>query len=162
MRLTVYTDYALRVMMYLAVHHGDGEKVTIERMARAYGISRSHLMKVVNEFSQHGLIEATRGRTGGLRLGREPAAITIGEIVRLAEADFALVECQSPDEASSCVIVRSCQLKHGLRRAVDAFFAELDALTLAATVASPAVAAEMLGIDAVPATVIPIHPLPVR
>ena len=133
MRLTVYTDYALRVMMYLAVHHGDGEKVTIERMARAYGISRSHLMKVVNEFSQHGLIEATRGRTGGLRLARDPAAISIGEIVRLAEEDFALVECHGPAAASTCVIVRSCQLKHGLRRAVEAFFAELDAMTLSET-----------------------------
>lgn len=158
MRLTVYTDYALRVMMYLAVHHGDGEKVTIERMARAYGISRSHLMKIVNEFSQHGLIEATRGRTGGLRLARDPAAISIGEIVRLAEEDFALVECHGPAAASTCVIVRSCQLKHGLRRAVEAFFSELDAMTLADTVSSPDMAAEVLGIDGRPATVIPILP----
>ena len=158
MRLTVYTDYALRVLMYVAVHHGAGEKVTIERMARAYGISRSHLMKVVNEFSQHGLIEATRGRTGGLRLARDPAAISIGEIVRLAEEDFALVECHGPAAASTCVIVRSCQLKHGLRRAVEAFFAELDAMTLADTVSSPDMAAEVLGIDGRPATVIPILP----
>ena len=158
MRLTVYTDYALRVMMYLAVHHGDGEKVTIERMARAYGISRSHLMKVVNEFSQHGLIEATRGRTGGLRLARDPAAISIGEIVRLEEEDFALVECHGPAAAPTCVIVRSCQLKHGLRRAVEAFFAELDAMTLADTVSSPDMAAEVLGIDGRSATVIPILP----
>jgi Rrf2 family nitric oxide-sensitive transcriptional repressor len=160
MRLTVYTDYALRVMMYLALHHGDGEKVTIERMARAYGISRSHLMKIVNEFSQHGLIEATRGRTGGLRLGREPAAITIGEIVRLAEEDFALVECHGSGEASDCVIVRSCQLKQGLRRAVEAFFAELDAMTLADTVASPEMAADMLGTEGALGAVIPILSAP--
>jgi Rrf2 family nitric oxide-sensitive transcriptional repressor len=133
-RLTVYTDYMLRVLMYLSLRYKSGEVATIDEMATAYGISRSHLTKIVNELAQRGVIETVRGRSGGARLARDPSRISIGEIVRLAEKDFAIVECHDADNEPSCVIYQACTLKRGLRRAVDAFMRELDGMTLADTV----------------------------
>src|SRR5512139_1979197 len=95
MRLTLYTDYTLRVMMYLAVKYADGGTATIDEIASGYAISRSNLTKIVNELSQQGFIETIRGRAGGMRLARPPAEISIGALVRLAEKDFSVVECHS-------------------------------------------------------------------
>ncbi len=148
MRLTVYTDYTLRVMMYLATSYPRGETATIVEIATAYGISRSHLMKIVNELSQNGFVEALRGRSGGVRLARPPDEISVGELVRMAEKDFTVVPCHEKGGETHCVILPACNLKRVMRRAIDAFIGELDKVTLAQTLTVPSVAAALLHIGA--------------
>ncbi|MGH6988213.1 MAG: RrF2 family transcriptional regulator [Caulobacteraceae bacterium] len=128
MRLTVYTDYALRVLMYLAVH--PEPTPTIGEIARSHGVSRNHLMKVVYELGVAGYIETTRGRGGGLRLARPPERIGLGEVVRQTEPDLALVPCFEPTRAS-CVLTPACKLRAALRRAEAAFLDVLDLYSLA-------------------------------
>ena len=99
MRLTNFTDYALRVLMYAASQ--DDRLITIEETAAAYGISRAHLMKVVNQLTRAGFLKATRGRQGGLSLGQRPEKIRLGDVARVTEPDFVLVECFSPE--GNCV-----------------------------------------------------------
>lgn len=147
MRLTVYTDYTLRVMIYLTLKYKGGEVSTIDEIAKAYGISRSHLMKIVNELSQNGFIETTRGRAGGARLARAPNRISLGEVVRMAEKDFAVVQCQDVTFESDCAVFQACNLKRGLRRALDAFMQELDKMTFEEAVSAPTVAASLLGLE---------------
>lgn len=132
MRLTSYTDYSLRVLMYLAVR--SEEVATIEAISRAYGISKAHLTKVVHELGRAGLVETTRGRGGGLRLARRPDDIGVGEVVRLTEEKMDLVECFD-SETSQCRIEPSCRLRGVLGEALDAFLATLDHYTLADLVA---------------------------
>jgi Rrf2 family nitric oxide-sensitive transcriptional repressor len=146
MRLTVYTDYTLRVLMYLALRYPSGELATIEQIATAYGISRNHLTKIVHQMGLHGLIATVRGRAGGMRLARPPAEISVGEVVRLAEEDFNLVLCHAEGAESSCAVFPVCNLKRGLRRALDAFMRELDAMTLQDAVGAPDAAASLLGL----------------
>jgi len=146
MRLTTYTDYTLRVAMYLTLKYESNELVTIDQIASAYGISHNHLTKIVHEMRIQGLIDTTRGRSGGMRLARPPGSITIGEIVRWAEDDFALVECHTTGQDSSCVIFQTCNLRHGFRKALDAFMRELDGMTLLDAVSSPRAAKSFLGI----------------
>lgn len=153
MRLTVYTDYTLRVMIYLAMKYRSGEVATIDEIAGAYGISRNHLMKIVNELAQSGFIETTRGRAGGARLARAPHSISLGEVVRMAEKDFAVVQCQDRTFEADCAVFQACNLKRGLRRAVDAFMAELDKMTFEEAVSAPSVAASLLGLDSDPVPV---------
>lgn len=128
MQLTAYTDYALRVLMYLAVH--EERLVTISEMATAYDISKNHLMKIVNQLGQKGFIETVRGRGGGLRLGQSPARLALGEIVRQMEPHFHIVECFAPT-TNGCPITPVCGLSHVLAEARDAFLAVLDRYTLA-------------------------------
>ncbi|HKT96112.1 MAG TPA: Rrf2 family transcriptional regulator [Paraburkholderia sp.] len=146
MHLTVYTDYTLRVMMYLALKYPDGGVATIDEIAGAYGISRNHLTKIIHELSQVGLIETTRGRTGGARLARAPREISVGEIVRVAEKDFSVVRCHDMTVAHDCAIFPACNLRRRLYRAVDAFLHELDTMTLHEAIAAPTVAASVLGV----------------
>jgi Rrf2 family transcriptional regulator, nitric oxide-sensitive transcriptional repressor len=153
MRLTMYTDYTLRVMIYLALKFKGGEVATIDEMARAYGISRSHLMKIVNELSQNGFIETSRGRAGGARLARAPNQISLGEVVRMAEKDFAVVQCHDVALESGCAVFQACNLKRGLHRAVDAFMHELDKMTFEEAVSAPTVAASLLGLGDGPVAV---------
>lgn len=127
MRLTVQSDYALRVLMYLGIHAG--RLTTIEEIARAYGISQNHLMKIVNRLATHGFVETLRGRGGGLRLARVPESITLGEVLRIIEDDFDIVACFTSDDV--CRISKVCRLKRALHRALDAYLAELDSWTLA-------------------------------
>ncbi|WP_175719903.1 Rrf2 family transcriptional regulator [Burkholderia anthina] len=146
MRLTDYTDYSLRVMLYLAVR-GEG-LATIQEISDAYGISKNHLMKVVQQLGELGWVDTVRGRNGGLRLFPESLALTVGQVVRATESDFALVGCFSADggESRGCVIEPQCRLKGVLAAARDAFLAELDRHTVGelAAPASPLVA--LLGI----------------
>jgi Rrf2 family nitric oxide-sensitive transcriptional repressor len=129
MRLTDYTDYSLRVMLYLAVRP-EG-LTTIQEISNAYGISKNHLMKVVQRLGELGWIETVRGRNGGLKLNERSAGLTIGEVVRKTENDFALVGCFSDDEAHRrCVIQSHCRLKGVFAAARDAFLAELDRHTI--------------------------------
>lgn len=160
MRLTAYTDYTLRVLMYLSLRYESGGLATIEEIAAAYDISRNHLMKIVHQMAGAGLLDTVRGRSGGVRLARDPSTISVGMVVRLAENDFALVECFEPGKESCCAISPACNLTRGLRRALDAFMLELDRLTLRDAVSAPSVAAELLGIPAEPRRVIPLKPAP--
>jgi Rrf2 family nitric oxide-sensitive transcriptional repressor len=128
-RLTVYTDFSLRVLMFLALK-GD-RLATIAEIAQAYGISKNHLMKVAYQLGLAGYVETVRGKGGGLRLARRPEKIVIGEVVRRTEPDMALVPCFAPDEDASCAILPSCALRGALAKAREAFLAALDGYTLA-------------------------------
>ena len=127
MRLTVYTDYALRVLMYLAVKE-DG-LATIDEIAKRYSISRNHLMKVVHQLGVAGYIETVRGRGGGLRLAKPVEAIGLGEVVRYTEPDMAIASCFKPVDAP-CAIRQCCVLKRALEKARDAFVDVLEGYTL--------------------------------
>ena len=128
MRLTDYTDYSLRTLMYLGMHRD--KLVTIQDIADAYSISKSHLMKVVHQLGLAGLVETIRGRSGGLRLGKEPEEINIGDVVRGTEPDFMMVECFSR-ELDECVLSSACALKDVLQRATIAYLTVLRGVTLA-------------------------------
>lgn len=127
MRLTLQTDYALRMMMHLAVM--DGELVTIGDVAETFRISKNHLMKVAQALAHAGLVETVRGRSGGLRLARPADRIQVGAIVRRLEQQIALVDC-FPGGNGTCRIAPACQLKPALFRAREAFFAVLDEYTI--------------------------------
>jgi Rrf2 family transcriptional regulator, nitric oxide-sensitive transcriptional repressor len=129
MRLTDWTDYTLRVLMYCGVQ-GAERLVTIAEIAENYGISRHHLTKIVNELARQGLLDTVRGRSGGVRLARPASQIRLGAVVRASEPDFRLVECF--DKATdTCPLTPFCRLKRVLRGALETYLAELDRVTLA-------------------------------
>ncbi|WP_176593528.1 Rrf2 family transcriptional regulator [Sphingobium sp. EM0848] len=130
MKLTLFTDYSMRVLLYLAAR--PDRLSSIAEVAQAYDISQNHLMKVVNDLARAGYIESLRGRGGGIRLGRKPAEINLGELVRHTEGGFDLVDC------GNCVIAPACRLTGVLKEALDAFLAVLDRYTLADLVTEPA------------------------
>lgn len=127
MRLTQYTDFSLRVLIYLGVNRE--ARSTIRSISEAYGISQNHLMKVVQQLAAAGHIQSRRGKGGGIRLAREPTQISIGQVVRDMEPDFGLVECLRPENA--CVITTACALPGILGQAQSAFMNTLDHYTLA-------------------------------
>lgn len=127
MRLTTMTDYALRLLMYLAQQ--PGRLCTIAEAAQAHGISEAHLMKVTHHLGLLGWIETVRGKGGGMRLAREPHEISLGEVVRDMEPDFHLVECFST--GNTCVRTGDCALTGVLHSALQDFLARLDGVTLA-------------------------------
>lgn len=128
MRLAEYTDYTLRVLMYCASNAD--RLVTIAEIADSHALSRSHLMKIVNDLARQGVLETTRGRGGGVRLLRRADDIRIGDVVRAAETDFRLVECFDEDR-NTCNISPTCRLKRLMHTALSAYFRELDGVTLA-------------------------------
>ena len=130
MRLTQWTDYTLRVLMYCAASDGRAQPVTVTEIAAAHGISRSHLTKIVMALAAQGWLETTRGRGGGLRLMKPAAQIGLGDVVRLTETDFTLVECFDNDH-NTCRLAGYCRLKGALQQAMDSYLAVLDGLTLA-------------------------------
>lgn len=128
MQLTAYTDYTLRVLIYLGMQTS-GEKSNIKEISSFYNISNNHLSKVVYELGKLGMIETVRGRNGGIRLAKEPAHINIGAIVRHTESPINLVECF--DEASNtCKLSPACKLKFVLNEALNSYLKVLDAYTL--------------------------------
>jgi Rrf2 family transcriptional regulator, nitric oxide-sensitive transcriptional repressor len=128
MRLTAFTDYALRALMRLA---GEPERTfTTDEIAREFAISRHHLTKVVRELANGGFVATHRGAGGGFRLARPAGKITLGEVVRSLEARHAIVECFRAD-GGACVLTPGCRLKSKLARAARAFITELDRTTLA-------------------------------
>ena len=139
MRLTTFSDYAFRVLIYLGSTPG---LATIADIANAYGISENHLMKVVHQLSRLGYIETVRGKGGGMRLARPPREIRVGEVLRATEDGFDLVECMGEGD-SDCRIVRACVLKGALGEAIAAFLGTLDRYTLADLV-RPSVARVLL------------------
>ena len=128
MRLTVHTDYALRVLMTLAVI--DDRVVSIDELAKRHRVSKNHLMKVAQTLVGLGLVRSVRGRAGGIRLARDPREIRMGAVVRDLEDDMRLVECLGVEPAA-CVLTGACRLTRALAQALEAFLAELDKLTLA-------------------------------
>ncbi|MBZ0141162.1 MAG: Rrf2 family transcriptional regulator [Pseudorhodoplanes sp.] len=146
MRLTVYTDYALRLLMYLALK--DDGLATIAEVAESYGISKNHLMKVAYQLGAAGYVETVRGRGGGLRLARAAASIGLGEIVRHTEPDLAIVPCFKPVDAS-CAIRRCCVLKKALEKARVAFVEVLDGYSLSDLVKPRAPLRALLAIEPV-------------
>jgi Rrf2 family nitric oxide-sensitive transcriptional repressor len=143
MRLTVHTDYALRVLMTLAVV--DDRVVTIDELARRHRVSKNHLMKVAQTLVGLGLVQSVRGRAGGLRLKRDPREIRMGAVVRELEEDMRVVECLG-DGPGACVFTGACRLTRALARAVEAFLSELDKLTLADLAGLRPVMRERLGL----------------
>lgn len=127
MRLTQYTDFSIRVLIYLALC--PDRRCTIQEIADGYGISRNHLMKVVQQLAQAGFVESTRGSGGGLRLGKAASAINMAEIVEEMEPDFGLVECLR--DGNGCVITPACRLPPVIKRATRAFLDVLREYTLA-------------------------------
>lgn len=128
MRLTDYTDYTLRVLMFCAIH--PERSVTIAELAESHAVSKNHLMKIVNDLARQGLLQTTRGRGGGLRLLKPASDIRIGDVVRQSETDFRLVECLDA-EHNTCTLTGLCQLKQVFHTAQQRFLAELDKVTLA-------------------------------
>lgn len=124
MRLTLYTDYSLRTLLFLGAKEPE-ELSTIKEISDAYGISKNHLMKVTHELGKMGYIETIRGRGGGIRLAKRPEDIGIGEVVRQTEEDFYLVDCFNP-ESVGCVISPVCNLKGALNKALHAYISVLD------------------------------------
>lgn len=123
MKLTRYTDYALRALMYLGLH---GDRLcSIAEVARANRISENHLTKVVHELGRRKYVTTLRGRNGGLRLGRPPEAISVGEVVRAVEEGFELLDCPG------CHLVRACLLTNAFSEALSAFLKVLDGYTIA-------------------------------
>lgn len=128
MRLTKHSDYALRALIYAACH--EDRLVSTAEISAAFGISENHLGKIVHALGRAGLLEVRRGRSGGVRLARPASAISVGEVVRSTEPDFALVECFDR-EHDTCPITPACALIPPLRAAMAAFMAALDGFTLA-------------------------------
>lgn len=123
MKLTLFTDYAMRVLLYLALR--PDRLCSIGEIAQSYGISRNHLMKVVNQLVRAGYVISHRGRAGGIRLGMAPEEINVGALIRYTEEDLVPVDC------SACVIAPACGLTGALGEAMAAFLAVLDRYTLA-------------------------------
>lgn len=127
MRLTTYTDYTLRVLIYLGMNQD--RLVTIQDIADLHGISKNHLMKVVHQLGLSGLVETVRGRNGGMRLRKAPAEINVGAVVRSTESDFFMAECFN-QRSNACVYAPACTLKGVLFQATEAYLAVLDGVTL--------------------------------
>lgn len=127
MRLTTYTDYALRTLMHLAANQD--RLVTIQDIADVHGIAKNHLTKVVHQLGLLGVVETVRGRNGGIHLGAEPAQINIGAVVRSTEPDFFMAECFDKSK-SECLYNPSCTLKSVLGSATAAYLNVLDGVTL--------------------------------
>ena len=126
MRLTTFSDYALRLLMYAAAS-GD-RLITIEEACQTYNISRGRLMKVANLLTREGYLKAIRGRSGGLALAKRPKDIRLGDVVRATKSDFALVECFAT--GNQCIITKCCALPDVLNEALNAFIQTLDRYTL--------------------------------
>ncbi|HRE44255.1 MAG TPA: Rrf2 family transcriptional regulator [Terricaulis sp.] len=140
MRLTLHTDYALRLLMLLALE--PEETHTVESVSRRYDISRNHLNKVVQTLAQAGFIESQRGRGGGVRLAKPAEALNLGRIVRATEDNFHIVECFCR-ETNTCVVAPACGLRDPLDEALAAFLAVLDRYSLSDLIKNPATSRRM-------------------
>ncbi len=128
MRLTAYSDYTLRVLMYLGV--ASDRLVTVREISNCYGISKNHLMKIVQELAHLGVIETVRGQGGGIRLAKLPSEIKVSEIVRATEPDFRIAECFG-EGGGQCPLVGACVLSTAFNEALASFLDVLEGYTLA-------------------------------
>lgn len=145
MRMTFHTDYALRMLVYVAMR--PDEICTVNEVAETYGLSRNHLLKVARNLSRLGYIETMRGRSGGIRLGVAAENINIGALVRATEEDFSVVECMQQSEGG-CIISPACKLKGMFSEALEAYLAVLHKYTLADAMRNRTMLGTLLGIDA--------------
>lgn len=127
-QLSLHADYALRALLYLGAH--PGEVVSTAQISHAYGISKHHMVRVLQTLAAHGYVQVTPGRAGGVALSKNAAQIRLGAVVRDAEQNLRLVECFDP-KTNACPIHAVCGLKQKLEGALDAFLSELDKYTLA-------------------------------
>lgn len=147
MQLSQYTDYALRVLIYAAVRQ-ESRCVTAE-VASTFGVSRHHVVKIVNELRHLGYLETTRGRAGGFALARAPEDICLGDVVRRTEGSMRIVECFD-HQTNTCPLARACGLKGVLTDAFDAFMDVLDRHSVADLVAEPRWAARVAALAPAP------------
>jgi Rrf2 family nitric oxide-sensitive transcriptional repressor len=143
MRLTLHTDYALRVLIHVAI--ADGKLITINEIAESFDISKQHLMKVVNDLGQKGYLDTVRGRGGGVRLRRPPRDINIGRVAREIEDKLDVIGCLG--QRGYCPIERICVLRGVLHDAIEAFLAVLDGYTLADLIKPKRALASLLLLD---------------
>jgi Rrf2 family transcriptional regulator, nitric oxide-sensitive transcriptional repressor len=134
MRLTSFSDYALRILIYAST--SPRSTVTISDISTAYGISRNHLMKITATLARGGFVVTVRGSGGGLKLARPPQEISIGAVLRLTEADSELVECANR-KTNTCIIAPACELKHALFFALEGFYERLDGVRLSDITRNP-------------------------
>jgi Rrf2 family nitric oxide-sensitive transcriptional repressor len=143
MRLTSYTDYALRVLIYVGLKV---ELATIAEISAAYGISRNHLVKIVHDLGGQGYLQTQRGKHGGIRLAKPAGEINLGGLVRKLEEDMRLVQCFDPASIGDCCIEPACLLRHALQGSLEAFLQELDRYTLADLLVLDRNLAKLLGL----------------
>ena len=145
MRLSVFTDYSLRVLIQAAIRHPN--RVTIDEVAKAYGISRNHLIKVINELGRAGFLVTQRGRSGGFTLARPADRILVSDVVKFGEEDQPLLECFHA-ERNTCVLTPACRLKGAIAEARRAFFDVLGKYTIADVCSNPEALRRQLGLSA--------------
>ena len=145
MQLTTHTDYALRVLIYLAKN--PEQRVTIEEMAIFFDISRNHLVKVVHNLSAKGFVRSIRGKGGGLYLAKPPEQINIGEVVRAMEGHFDIVACFNLNKAGLCKLHPNCGLTSVLANALEQFLRVLDATTLSDVLPKESVTSNLIQIS---------------
>ncbi|WMC10055.1 Rrf2 family transcriptional regulator [Oceanimonas pelagia] len=126
MKLTTYTDFGLRALMYLATLPR-GELTSVARVSALYDVSRNHMVKVINQLAREGYIHALRGKNGGIRLAKEPKDINVGRVIRLLEHNLRGIDCGSP----ACQLVPACRLRNALGQAMEAFLQVMEGYTLA-------------------------------
>jgi len=143
-RMTYHTDYAIRMLIYVALKP-DGLS-TVNEIAQSYGLSRNHLLKVALTLRKLGLIESMRGRSGGIRLAKSAEQINVGTIVRATEEDFSLVECMQAT-GGLCVISPVCRLKGMFAEALQSYLAVLDGYTLADVIHNKSALQPYLGLE---------------
>ena len=144
MKLTLFSDYSLRILMFAALRNN--AQFSVDEVAQVYGLSRHHAAKVVNFLTQRGYLRAQRGRGGGIQLGQDPNEIGIGKLVRQTEDGQPLVECFDA-VSNRCPLIQACQLKQALAQAWNAFFKILDGYTLGDLVRKPAPLRQALQLD---------------
>jgi Rrf2 family nitric oxide-sensitive transcriptional repressor len=142
MRMTLQTDYALRVLIYLAIR--DPQPNTVHDVAESYGISRNHLLKIVLKLRDMGLVATTRGRSGGIHLAVTPRDVNVGEVIRALGDEFPVVECMK-SSGGVCVLSPICRLKGIVREALGAYLSVFDKYTLHDLVANREELASVLG-----------------
>lgn len=157
MKMTLHTDYALRMLIYLATRRG--RPTTVQDVATAYRLSRNHLLKVALGLNRLGLVDTTRGRSGGIGLAVAPEKINLGALVRRMEDDLALVECMRSD-GGACVISPACRLGGIVREALEAYLAVFDKYTLADLVKNRSALASLLSLAEPDGGNSPRQPLP--
>lgn len=128
MKLTSYSNYAMRSLQLAALHSPD--LVRVEDVANIHKLSKPHIVKIVHELGKAGFVETVRGRYGGFRLARPAEDIIVGDVIRLTEGSLDVVECFNPD-TNSCPLIGVCKLSKAMMKAADAFMAVLDDLTVA-------------------------------
>ncbi len=144
MRLTRQTNYAIRMLMYCAAN--DGKLSRVPEIARAYGVSELFLFKILQPLVENGLVETVRGRNGGVRIGRAAKDISLFDVVRVTEENFAMAECFEND-ATECPLVDSCGLNSALREALNAFFGVLMKYSISDLVKARPNVRVLLGLD---------------